>query len=179
MELLSTDASGLLLGSLDQLQHRGNSALIARVNVQQDALQSHVLVGSGIGILGPSSGGQSQELSQDQQTVVLYFLGIGGSFLGRGYEGIGLFLLQSLRQVLLNLGLVRCTLRSVLGFYLLVLGELLLHLSELRLELGFLEDLGLLIGVDDLGSYELLQGLFLVLLDQCVGLGNIGLGNED
>jgi len=179
LELITADASGLLLGSLDQLQHRGDSALVARVNVQQDTLQGHVLVGSGISIFGTSGGGQSQELSQDQQTVVLNLLNIGRSFLGGGYEGIGLFLLQSLRQVLLHLGLVRCALRSVLGFYLLVLGELLLHLSELRLELGFLEDLGLLIGIDDFSSDKFLKGLVLVLLDQYMGLGDVRLVDED
>jgi len=52
-------------------------------------------------------------------------------------------------------------------------------LSELRLELGFLEDLGLLIGIDDFSSDKFLKGLVLVLLDQYMGLGDVRLVDED
>ena len=51
--------------------------LVAGIDVQQDTLQGHVLVKSRIGFIRPSGGGQTQELGQDQKTVVQGLLGIG------------------------------------------------------------------------------------------------------
>jgi hypothetical protein len=43
------------------------------------------------------------------------------------------------------------------------LRQLLLELSELGLQSGLLEDLGLLVGVDDLGGNQLIERLVSVL----------------
>jgi hypothetical protein len=175
LELITADAASLLVGAVYELQHGSHGVLVARVDVQQDTLQSHVLVQGGISVLGSTGSGQAQELGQDQKAVMLDLLDVGGSLFGGGDQGIGLLLLELLGKLLLQLGLVGGTTRAVLVVNLFVLGERLLELGELGLELGLLHGLLLLVRVDDLGSDELVEGLALVLLDDDKGLGAVGL----
>jgi len=61
---------------------------------------------------------------------------------------------------------------------LLVDGQLLLVLVQLGLEAGLLEICRLLVGVDDLGSYELVERLSLMLRNNVIDLGGIGLEQQ-
>lgn len=106
---------------------------------------------------------------------MLDLLNIGGGLGSDSNQSVGLLLLQPLSELLLELGLVSGTTRSVLLVHLLVLGKLLLELRELGLELGLLVDLALLVGVDDLGSNKLLKSFALVLANQVGGLADIAL----
>jgi hypothetical protein len=106
---------------------------------------------------------------------MLDLLNIGGGLGSDSNQCVGLLLLQPLSKLLLELGLVSGTTRSVLLVHLLVLGKLLLELRELGLELGLLVDLALLVGVDDLGSNKLLKSFALVLAYQVGGLADIAL----
>ena len=151
--------------------------LVAGIDVKQDTLQGHVLVESCIGLLLPSGGGQAQELGKDQQAVMQSLLSIGSSLLLHVVDSLGLLILVFLCQRLLKGGLLGSEACPVLLVDLLVLGDLLLDLGELGLELGLLETLGSLIGVDDLEADELVKGLVLVLGDYGVGSGGVGLGN--
>lgn len=58
---------------------------------------------------------------------------------------------------------------------LLVLSELLLELEKLGLQGRLLEVSGLLVGIDDLEGYELVERLAAVLSDEVVDLGSVGL----
>ena len=104
-------------------------------------------------------------------------LSIGSSLLLHVVDSLGLLILVFLCQCLLEGGLLGSEACPVLLVDLLVLGDLLLDLGELGLELGLLETLGSLIGVDDLEADELVKGLVLVLGDYGVGSGGVGLGN--
>lgn len=151
--------------------------LVAGIDIKQDTLQGHVLVKSCIGLLRPSSGGQTQELGKDQQAVMQSLLSIGSSLLLHVVDSVGLLILVFLCQCLLEGGLLGSEACPVLLVDLLVLGDLLLDLGELGLELGLLETLGSLVGVDDLEPDELVKRLVLVLGDYGVGSGGVGLGN--
>lgn len=100
-------------------------------------------------------GSKSQELRQHQQVVVQRLAGL---LLGLS-NSISLGLLEAL----LPLDLVGGGACPVLLIDLLVLRELLLELSELGLQSGLLEDLGLLVGVDDLGGNQFIERLVSVL----------------
>jgi len=52
LESLARRAQGLLIGALDQLQHGGHGIVIARVDVEENALQGHVLIGLSVSLLG-------------------------------------------------------------------------------------------------------------------------------
>ena len=118
-------------------------------------------------------GSETQELGKDQQTIVQRFLRIDlGLFLDLS-NSVGLVLLVCL----LDVGLDRSNLGTVLSIDLLVLGQLLLQPCNLGLEGVQVVDLLLLVGIDDLELDELLGGLAfgLVLVDQSLGLGRITL----
>ena len=69
---------------------------------------------------------------------MLGVLDIGSGLGSRGNQSVGLFLLELLCELLLELGLISSTTRAVLLVHLLVLSDLLLELGELGLELRLL-----------------------------------------
>ena len=103
-------------------------------------------------------------------------LGIGGGLLLYLVDSLGLLIFVLLCQRLLEGGLLGGETCPVILVDLLVLGELFLDLGKLSLELGLLETLGSLVGVDHLELDELVKGLVLVLGDDGVGPGGVGLG---
>ena len=44
LKLVTVDALGLVAGSLNELQHRGNSSIVTRIDIEQNTLERHVLV---------------------------------------------------------------------------------------------------------------------------------------
>lgn len=135
-----------------------------------------VLVLGRLGGFRPSVGGETQELRQDQKTVVQRLLRILLSLLLDLSNSIGLVLLVCLLDIRLD----RSNLGTVLSIDLLVLGQLLLQSCNLGLEGVQVVDLLLLVGIDDLELDELLGGFAfrLVLVDQSLGLGRIALNGE-
>lgn len=135
-----------------------------------------VLVLGGLGGFRPSVGGQTQELGQDQKTVVQRLLRILLSLLLDLSNSIGLVLLVCLLDIRLDRG----NLGTVLSINLLVLGQLLLQSCHFGLERVQVVDLLLLVGIDDLELDELLGGFAfgLVLVDQSLGLGSIALNAD-
>lgn len=118
-------------------------------------------------------GGETQELGQDQETVVQRLLRILLSLFLDLSNSVGLVLLVCLLDVRLD----RSNLGTVLSIDLFVLGQLLLQSRNLGLERVQVVDLLLLVGIDDLELDELLGGFSfgLVLVDQSLGLGRITL----
>lgn len=82
---------------------------------------------------------------------------------------------SGLLNSLVNRGLVRLGLGTVLVVDLLVLCHLLFELSQLRLKSGLLEDLGFLIGVDHLGGDQFIKRFAWVALQHSIQLRGIGL----
>lgn len=118
-------------------------------------------------------GGETQELGQDQETVVQRLLRILLSLFLDLSNSVGLVLLVCLLDVRLD----RSNLGTVFSIDLFVLGQLLLQSRNLGLERVQVVDLLLLVGIDDLELDELLGGFAfgLVLVDQSLGLGRITL----
>ena len=118
-------------------------------------------------------GSETQELGQDQQTIVQRLLRIHLSLFLHLSNSVGLLLLGCLLDVRLD----RSDLGTVLSIDLLVLGQLLFQSRNLGLERVQVVDLLLLVGIDDLQLDELLGGLAfgLVLVDQSLGLGRVAL----
>jgi hypothetical protein len=175
LQRLAAGAAGGFVGAVHQLEHGGNGVLVSRVYVQQDTLQRHVLVQLAVGLLGTARSGQSEELRDGKQVVVQ---GLGRLLLGLVLDlrqRSLVLLLELLRQILLEGGLLGVQATAVFLVDLQVLGQLLLELGELGLEAGLLENLGLLVGIDDLGGNKLVEALVRVAGDQGVGLGCIGL----
>lgn len=168
LQLLSGYTQNLVSRAFNQLQHGADCALISSVNGQQYTLDSLTLVRFGILGLLTAIGGQSEELRQDKKIVVKSLL----KTLLRLTYGIGLGFFQAL----LRLDLVGSRARSVLLIDLAVLSQLFLILCQLCLQSRLLEDLGLLVGIDDLGIDQLVERLIGMLAEQVVGLGSIGLG---
>lgn len=103
-------------------------------------------------------------------------LGVGVSLVLDLAHGVGLFLLEPLHEILLQLLLLGLQARAVIGVDLLVLGYLLLELGELGLQGRFLENLGLLVVVEDARGDELVEGLSGMLLEEGIRLGSVDLG---
>lgn len=171
---ITTRAARLLVRALHQLQHGGNGVLVARIDVQEDALECHVLVRRRIRILGTAGGRKAEELREDEEVVVEGNSGVRLGLLRELSDRIGLFLGELVRQGLLLL----LEPHTELLVDLLVLRELLLELEQLGLEGGLLEVRGLLVGVDDLGRHELVERLAPILGDDGVDLGGVGLKND-
>lgn len=111
--------------------------------------------------------GEPEELGDKQKIRSLCLLEFG---LGLS-NCVGLGLLQPL----LPFCFVGGGLGAVLLIELEVLVQLRLKLRELFLQLRLFEDLGLLIGVDDAGGDELIDGLALVFGEEGVGFRCVGL----
>lgn len=146
--------------------------------MEQHTLESQVLIKLGIELLGPARGSQAQKLRQDEKAIMERLLGTGLGLLLELANSFSLLLLVLLGQSLLELRLLGCGARSILQIDLLVLRQLLLKLGELCLEGRLLQYLGLLVGVDDLLSDKLVQVLALVLGDETIGLGGVGLETQ-
>lgn len=118
-------------------------------------------------------GGETQELGQDQKTVMQRLLRILLSLFLDLSNSVGLVLFVCLLDVRLD----RSNLGTVFSVDLLVLGQLLLQPCNLSLEGDQVVNLLLLVGIDDLELDELLGGFAfgLVLVDQSLGLGRITL----
>lgn len=168
LQLLARDAQNLVRGALHQLQHRVYSALIASIDGQQNTLNGLALVGVGLRTLFPAVGSQSQKLRNKEEIPTLSLVKVSLSF----SHGIRPGLLNSLPQF----RLVCRRPRFVLLCDLEVLGQLLFGLGELGLQGRFLEDLGLLIGIDDAAGDKLVEGLARGFLEDGVRLGCVGLG---
>ena len=141
--------------------------------MEQDALESHALVRAAVGILGTAGRGKTKELGENQEVAAE-----GGDRIRLGLlcdlgNGIRLLLLEFRRQSLLLL----CETSPRFLIDLLVLGELLLELEQLGLQRGLLQVGGLLVGIDDLGGHEVVEGPGAVLGNEGVNLGRVGLGN--
>lgn len=171
LEQLTSGAASLLLGTLDKLQHVLNSVLVARVDVEQNAFKSHILVGSAVGILSATGGGKAEELGKVEQAVVELLVGISLGLLFEFSLELSLLLGKLLVERLLLLGQADL----VVSIELLDESKLLVKLEELGLEGRLLEVGGLLVGVDDLESNQVFERLVAVLGYQMVDLGGIGL----
>ena len=173
LELLALNRWDLLVDTVDELVHRGNRSLITSVNLNQDTLQSLVLVQGGISLLLSSCSSKSQELRNDEESSVLGLLGLlaslslnlGKSLLTLLAELVGQFLLGA-RNVCLGTGLG-------LRVKLLVLLNLLLVLSQGSLKSWLLQDLGLLVWVDQLGGDKIVKGHVWVLGENVVDSGRM------
>lgn len=153
--------------------------MIATVDTQQDALERQVLVFSGLSGLAATVSGQAQELGQHQEPILESLRGIRlGLALGLSYS-FSLLLLILVGQLLLGLSLDGRDRSTPLVIDLLDLSQLLLVPGELGLKGRLVVDLSLLVGVDDLSGNELIGGLALVLVDQGLGLGGVGLDKEN
>lgn len=121
-------------------------------------------------------GSETEELGEDQQAIVQRLLRIRLRLFLDLSNSVGLVLLVCL----LDVGLDRSNLGTVLSIDLLVLGQLLLQPCNLSLEGVQVVDLLLLVGIDDLELDELLGGFAfrLVLVDQSLGLGCIALNGD-
>lgn len=171
LEQLTSSAASLLLGTLDELQHVLDSILVARVDVEQDTFESHILVGSAVGILSATGRGKAEELREVEQAVVELLVGIGLGLLLELGNKVGLFLGKLIGEGLLLLGQADL----VLSIKLSEESKLLVKLEELGLQGGLLEVCGLLVGIDDLERHQVVKGLGAVLSYQVVDLGSIGL----
>lgn len=132
-----------------------------------------VFVGCAISTLDTTGRSKTEELGEDKEVAVESHLGIRRGLLGKLGCDIDFLLLELLRQGLLLLGKTS----PVFLVNLLVLSQLLLELEELGLQLRLLEVGGLLVGVDDLEGYELVERLAGVFGNKGVGFGNVGLGD--
>jgi hypothetical protein len=92
-------------------------------------------------------------------------------------DGLGLLLLKLLRQGFLNPGSLHGHSDSVFLVDLLVLGQAVLQLGKLGLQGGFLEKLGFLVGIDDLGGNEIVEAFARVLGSEGIGFGSVRLRN--
>lgn len=139
--------------------------------MQENALQSHVLIESAVGILSTACGSEAKKLRQNKEVVVQGSLNVGSGLLSELSHEIGLFLLELLLQGLLLV----CQAGPELLVKFLVLGELLLEREELGLKLRTLEMGSLLIGIDDPGSDKLVKGLAGMLVDYRLNPGRVRL----
>lgn len=69
LQRLAAGATRGLLGALHQLEHGSDGILVARVHVQQNALQGHVLVQLAVGLLSTTGSGEPEELGEDEEVV--------------------------------------------------------------------------------------------------------------
>lgn len=161
-----------------ELGHGGNSSVVTVVDLEENTLDGQVCVLGGVLGSDAAVSSQAEELGEDQEAILQGLLLISvGLDLQLG-QGIGLLLLVLVGQLLLGVGLGRGKGVAPLFVELEDLGELLLGAGEFGLEGGFVLDLSLLVGVDDLSSKELLGGLVTVLADDGLGLGGVQLGGR-
>lgn len=154
-----------------QLDHDVDRTLVTTINTEQNALCSQVSILSRELSLLAAVGGEAKELGQDEEAVLQCLLSLSfGLALGCSY-GLRQLFLVLLSQGLLELLLGFVQSRTPLFVQLQDLSKVLLVSGELGLEGGFVVDLSLLVGIDDLGSNELGYGLVLVLGNQGLGLG--------
>jgi hypothetical protein len=139
--------------------------------VEQDTLESHILVRGAVRILDAAGGRKAEELGENEEVVVERGVGVRLGLLCKLGDSIRLLLLQLLRQSLLLLSQAD----PVFLVDLPVLGELLLELEQLRLQGRLLEVGGLLVGVDDLGENKVIERLVVMLGDDGIDLGGVGL----
>ena len=171
LEQLTSGAASLLLGTLDELQHVLDGILVAGVDVEQNAFESHILVGSAVGILSATGRGKAEELGEVEQAVVELLVGIGLGLLLKLSSKLGLLLGKLVVEGLLLLGEADL----VVSIKLLDESKLLVKLEELGLEGRLLEVCSLLVGIDDLERHQVVERLVAVLGYQVVNLGSIGL----
>lgn len=166
----SVNAAGGVLSALVQLDHDVHSTLITTIDTEQNALCSQVsILGRELSLLA-AVGGEAKEFGQNEEAVLQRLLGLGLSLALGFSNGLCQLLLMLLGQGLLQLLLGLFQTRTPLFVQLQDLGKVFLISGEFGLEGGFVVDLSLLVGVDDLGSNELLNGLVLVLGNQRLGL---------
>lgn len=179
LERLARDTGCGVVSALVQLDHSSDSRLIAAVDAQKDSLKRQILIFARVGSLATTVGSKTQELGEHQEAILKILLGIRlRCALGLGH-GLSLFLLVLLGQALLRVSLDRGNRVAPLIVDFLDLGQLLFVAGELGLESWFVVDLTLLVGIDDLGGEELVDGLVFIFDNQGLGLGGIGLDRED
>jgi hypothetical protein len=157
----------VLISSGHKLLHSIDSGGVASIDGKQYTLNSLRLVRLRVTALLPAVGGQTEELGQNKQVLTerraSLFLGL-----------LGCISLDFLQRPL-PFGFFGGRFGSVLVVDFLVLSKLLFELGKLGLERRFLLNLGFLVRVDDLGGYQIVEGLSLVLFEEFIGFGDIGL----
>ena len=175
LQLLATSANSLLIRAFNQLDHSRNGMLITPVDCQEHTLERQVLVQRGVGLLSTARSRKAEELRQGQEVLTHGPLSNGIGLLLDLLHGVGLLLLKPLNDIFLEPLLLGVQASAVVGVDLLVLGELLLHLGDLGLQAGLLEDLGLLVGVDNAVGDELVEGLSGMFGEERIRSGGVDL----
>jgi hypothetical protein len=175
LKRLAASPMRLVARPLDELEHSIHRTLIPPIHSHQDPLQRHVLVQRRVSILGTARSSKPKELRDSKEALPQLPLRASLARLPDLPQGLRLVLLKRRREVLLEALLLRLQTGLVVGVDLPELAELLLELGELGLQGGLLQDLGLLVGVDDAGGDELVEGLFRVLAEKGVGFGSVEL----
>ncbi len=156
VELVALNAGGLLIGSGDQIGHSIHGNVIASVDLNQNTLQGLVLVQRWVDILLSAGSSQSQELRDNEESLLLLLL--GSLSLGGRNSLLGLLLVLA-GQLLLGASDSSLGACLVLFVELLEVGDLLLVLGECGLKGWLFQDLCLLVGINLAGGNQLIKGL--------------------
>lgn len=156
VELVALNAGGLLIGSGDQIGHSIHGNVIASVDLNQNTLQGLVLVQRWVDILLSAGSSQSQELRDNEESLLLLLL---GSLSLGGRNSLLDLLLVLAGQLLLGASDSSLGACLVLFVELLEVGDLLLVLGECGLKGWLFQDLCLLVGINLAGGNQLIKGL--------------------